>query len=200
MPVGSAASGVITLDTLDGGRRTRVEWAETLVPPILPNLGSMIQGPILGRVFQADLERLKSLVETDRAGTELGAAATGPTAPIAPVRGRVERERARRQPDPGLTGGRDHARHRRLPTAAVRIHLVDATYELFRAFYAPRPAVLAADGRDLTATWGLVENLLAILRDEGATHLGCRDRPGHRVVPQRPVSRATRPGPAWTRG
>jgi 5'-3' exonuclease len=54
----------------------------------------------------------------------------------------------------------------------VRIHLVDATYELFRAFFAPRPAVLAADGRDLTATWGLVENLLAILRDEGATHLG----------------------------
>jgi 5'-3' exonuclease len=54
----------------------------------------------------------------------------------------------------------------------VQIHLVDATYELFRAFFAPRPPVLAADGRDLTATWGLVENLLAILRDEGATHLG----------------------------
>jgi 5'-3' exonuclease len=53
----------------------------------------------------------------------------------------------------------------------MRIHLVDATYELFRAFFAPRPAVLAADGRDLTATWGLVENLLAILRDEGATHV-----------------------------
>ena len=32
--------------------------------------------------------------------------------------------------------------------------------------------MLAADGRDLTATWGLVENLLSILRDEGATHLG----------------------------
>ncbi len=54
----------------------------------------------------------------------------------------------------------------------MRLHLVDATYELFRAFFAPRPAVLATDGRDLTATWGLVENLLAILRDEGATHLG----------------------------
>ena len=53
----------------------------------------------------------------------------------------------------------------------MQIHLVDATYELFRAFFAPRPAVLAADGRDLTATWGLVENLLAILRDEGATHV-----------------------------
>ena len=54
----------------------------------------------------------------------------------------------------------------------MRLHLVDATYELFRAFFAPRPAVLATDGRDLTATWGLVENLLAILRDESATHLG----------------------------
>ena len=55
----------------------------------------------------------------------------------------------------------------------MRIHLIDATYELFRAHFAPRPPVLAADGRDLTATWGLVENLLAILRDEGGTHLGC---------------------------
>jgi uncharacterized membrane protein len=77
--------GVITLDTLDGGRRTRVEWAETLVPPILPNLGSIIQGPILGRIFQADLERLKLLVEADRVGVQLGTDATGPTAPIAPV-------------------------------------------------------------------------------------------------------------------
>jgi 5'-3' exonuclease len=55
----------------------------------------------------------------------------------------------------------------------LRIHLVDATYELFRAHFAPRPPVLAADGRNLTATWGLVENLLAIMRDEGGTHLGC---------------------------
>ena len=55
----------------------------------------------------------------------------------------------------------------------MRLHLVDATYELFRAHFAPRPAVLAEDGQNLTATWGLVENLLAILRDEGATHVGC---------------------------
>ena len=55
----------------------------------------------------------------------------------------------------------------------MRLHLVDATYELFRAHFAPRPAVLAEDGQNLTATWGLVENLLAILRDEGANHVGC---------------------------
>ncbi len=58
-------NGLLTLDTLDGGRRTRVDWAETLVPPILPSLGAMVHGPILQRVFQADLGRLKALVEAD---------------------------------------------------------------------------------------------------------------------------------------
>lgn len=57
--------GLLTLDTLDGGRRTRVDWAETLIAPVLPTLGAMIQGPILQRIFQADLERLKALVEAD---------------------------------------------------------------------------------------------------------------------------------------
>jgi uncharacterized membrane protein len=71
--------GLITLDTLDGGRRTRVEWAETLVPPVLPNLGSLVQGPILGRIFQADLERLKVLVEGERtaSGSDAGMPAPG---------------------------------------------------------------------------------------------------------------------------
>jgi uncharacterized membrane protein len=58
--------GLITLDTTDGGRRTRVEWSEILVPPVLANLGSIAQGPILGRIFQADLERLRVIVEEDR--------------------------------------------------------------------------------------------------------------------------------------
>ena len=78
--------GLITLDTLDGGRRTRLEWAETLVPPILPNLGGLVQGPILQRVFQADLERLKALIEADRGGPLTGRAAEPTdTEPIAPV-------------------------------------------------------------------------------------------------------------------
>jgi 5'-3' exonuclease len=55
----------------------------------------------------------------------------------------------------------------------VRVHLVDATYELFRAHHAPRPAVLGRDGTPLTAVAGLVGTLLALLRDEGATHVGC---------------------------
>jgi uncharacterized protein YndB with AHSA1/START domain len=63
-----SGNGTITLDTLDGGRRTRVEWAETLVPPLFPNLGSLVQGPILGRIFQADLDRFATIVEADRDG------------------------------------------------------------------------------------------------------------------------------------
>jgi 5'-3' exonuclease len=55
----------------------------------------------------------------------------------------------------------------------VDLHLVDATYELFRAHYSPRPATGAPDGRDVGAVVGLANTLLALLRDEGATHVGC---------------------------
>src|SRR3990172_9462469 len=56
---------------------------------------------------------------------------------------------------------------------SVQIHLVDATYELFRAHYAPRPAVLGTGGMPMSGVSGLVEQLLTILRYEGATHIGC---------------------------
>jgi 5'-3' exonuclease len=55
----------------------------------------------------------------------------------------------------------------------MEIHLVDATYELFRAFYAPRPAVLGRDGVNLSGVSGLCDQLLYLLREEGATHVGC---------------------------
>jgi 5'-3' exonuclease len=55
----------------------------------------------------------------------------------------------------------------------MRLHLVDATYELFRAHYAPRPPVLGRDGVNLSGVSGLVEQLLYLLREEGATHVGC---------------------------
>ncbi|HEX8939853.1 MAG TPA: 5'-3' exonuclease H3TH domain-containing protein [Candidatus Limnocylindrales bacterium] len=58
-------------------------------------------------------------------------------------------------------------------TPRVELHLVDATYELFRAHFAPRPPVRGRDGQPLTAVAGLVGTLLALLRDEGATHVGC---------------------------
>jgi 5'-3' exonuclease len=54
----------------------------------------------------------------------------------------------------------------------VRLHLVDATYELFRAHYAPRPPVLGRDGIHLSGVSGVVEQLLYLLREEGATHVG----------------------------
>jgi 5'-3' exonuclease len=55
----------------------------------------------------------------------------------------------------------------------MRVHLVDATYELFRAHFAPRPPVLGRDGRPMSGVAGLVEQLLYLLRDQGATHVGC---------------------------
>ena len=58
-------------------------------------------------------------------------------------------------------------------TATVRLHLVDATYELFRAHYAPRPPTLGRDGMNLSGVAGLIDQLLYLLREEGATHVGC---------------------------
>jgi 5'-3' exonuclease len=55
----------------------------------------------------------------------------------------------------------------------VLLHLVDATYELFRAYFAPRPPVLGSDGRNLSGVSGLIEQLLYLLREQGATHVGC---------------------------
>jgi 5'-3' exonuclease len=54
----------------------------------------------------------------------------------------------------------------------VQIHLVDATYELFRAHYAPRPPVRGRDGIVLSGVAGLSDQLLFLLREEGATHVG----------------------------
>jgi 5'-3' exonuclease len=55
----------------------------------------------------------------------------------------------------------------------MQLHLVDATYELFRAHFSPRPGTHAPDGRDVGAVVGLLYTLLTLLRDEGATHVGC---------------------------
>jgi 5'-3' exonuclease len=55
----------------------------------------------------------------------------------------------------------------------VRLHLVDGTYELYRAHYAPRPGHREPSGKDAKATVGIVESLLALLhdRDEAVTHI-----------------------------
>lgn len=59
-----SGGGVITLEPGADGTTTIVRWEETLVPPVLPQLGALVQAPILRSIFQADLERLKRLVET----------------------------------------------------------------------------------------------------------------------------------------
>ena len=55
----------------------------------------------------------------------------------------------------------------------MQVHLLDATYELFRAHFAPRPQRLDPQGRPVGATVGLLENVLYLLREDGVTHLGC---------------------------
>lgn len=51
-----------------------------------------------------------------------------------------------------------------------RVHLVDGTYELFRAFYGA-PSRQSADGREVGAALGVVSSLLRLVEVEGATHV-----------------------------
>lgn len=54
-----------------------------------------------------------------------------------------------------------------------RLHLVDGTFELFRAHYSKRPDHVRPDGKPFKATAGLVSSLIALLQDpaEQVTHL-----------------------------
>ena len=54
----------------------------------------------------------------------------------------------------------------------MRLHLVDGTYELFRAHFGA-PPTLAPDGRAVGATVGLLRTLLSLLREDGVTHVAC---------------------------
>jgi 5'-3' exonuclease len=54
----------------------------------------------------------------------------------------------------------------------MKIHLLDGTYELFRGFYGPPPRK-APDGREVGATVGLLQSLIALLADPNVTHLAC---------------------------
>jgi 5'-3' exonuclease len=55
----------------------------------------------------------------------------------------------------------------------MRLHLVDGTYELFRAHFSPRPGHSAPGGQDVKATVGLVSSMLALLHEaeEAVTHI-----------------------------
>jgi len=54
----------------------------------------------------------------------------------------------------------------------VKVHLVDGTYELFRAHFGAPPAT-AADGSAVGAARGLLRTLLALLASPGVTHVAC---------------------------
>ena len=55
----------------------------------------------------------------------------------------------------------------------MRLHLVDGTYELFRAHFSKRPDQRDPSGRDVKATVGVVWSMLALIEDaeEEVTHL-----------------------------
>ena len=52
----------------------------------------------------------------------------------------------------------------------MKVHLVDGTYELFRAYFGAPPAS-AQDGRPVGAVRGLIQTLLLLLRDDEVTHV-----------------------------
>ncbi|MXY51810.1 MAG: flap endonuclease [Gammaproteobacteria bacterium] len=55
----------------------------------------------------------------------------------------------------------------------MRLHVIDGTYELFRAHYSRRPTRIAPDGMDVKGTLGVVSSLLGLLADpeEAVTHI-----------------------------
>jgi 5'-3' exonuclease len=52
----------------------------------------------------------------------------------------------------------------------LKLHLVDGTYELFRAHFGAPPAT-APDGRAVGATLGLMRSMMSLLAEPGVTHL-----------------------------
>lgn len=52
----------------------------------------------------------------------------------------------------------------------MKVHLVDGTYELFRAFFAA-PAAQGRGGREVGAARGLLRSLSALVREPGVTHV-----------------------------
>jgi 5'-3' exonuclease len=54
----------------------------------------------------------------------------------------------------------------------MQIHLIDGTYELFRAYFGA-PEALAPHGVEVGATRGMLRSLLSLLREEGVSHVAC---------------------------
>lgn len=54
----------------------------------------------------------------------------------------------------------------------MKLHLIDGTYELFRAYYGV-PSAKSPDGQEVGAVLGLIQTLLSLLRQSDVTHVGC---------------------------
>jgi 5'-3' exonuclease len=54
----------------------------------------------------------------------------------------------------------------------LKVHLVDGTYELFRAYYGA-PSATGPDGREVGAARGLMRSLVALLAAPDVTHVAC---------------------------
>jgi 5'-3' exonuclease len=52
----------------------------------------------------------------------------------------------------------------------MKLHLIDGTYELFRAYYGP-PGAKSPSGQEVGATRGLIRSLSALLRESDVTHV-----------------------------
>lgn len=57
-------------------------------------------------------------------------------------------------------------------SSAVKVHLVDGTYELFRAYYGA-PKRTNASGREVGAATGVFRTLRLLLRGDDVTHVAC---------------------------
>ncbi len=55
----------------------------------------------------------------------------------------------------------------------MKVHLVDGTYELFRAHFGAAPKAEAPDGRPTGAVRGLIQTLLLLLRQDDVSHVAC---------------------------
>jgi 5'-3' exonuclease len=53
----------------------------------------------------------------------------------------------------------------------MKIHLMDGTYELFRAYYSPGPGRLSPSGQEVGATQQLFRSMLKQLREPDTTHM-----------------------------
>lgn len=53
----------------------------------------------------------------------------------------------------------------------MKLHLIDGTFELFRAFYGRKDTRLAPDGTDINATYGVLRSTLDLLSEPGVSHV-----------------------------